>query len=215
MLASLKTTLVHSEQKYRETKVRDSGMLTKQHRDALKDLTSNPELVLTRPDKGAGWVLMDRSDYLDKLQTILNDTEKFLPDSVQKDRSQQDENKLIQLLKTLKSQNVISKVLFDKLSPVGAQPPRLYGLPKVHKQNVPLRPIIDMSNSAFHAVAQWLVELLEPMRKAVSKYSLKDTFDFVNRVKDLNVSNKVMLSFDVESLFTNVPLFETIDFICQ
>ena len=215
MVASLKTTLVHCEQKYRETKAQDSGMLTKQHRDALKELTSNPDLVLSRPDKGAGWVLMDKRDYLNKIYSILDDGTKFMLDSVQKDCSQQEENKLIQLLKTLKSQNVISKALFDKLSPVGAQPPRLYGLPKVHKQNVPLRPIIDMSTSAFHAVAQWLVELLEPMRKSVCKHSLKNTFDFVDWVKDLNVSNKVMLSFDVESFFTNVPLLETIEFICQ
>ena len=72
-----------------------------------------------------------------------------------------------------------------------------------------------MSTSATHAVAQWLTDLLEPVRKSLCTHSLKDTFDFVNRVKDLNLADKLMLSFDVESLFTNVPLVETIDFICD
>ena len=149
------------------------------------------------------------------MKTILSDSSKFLLDPVQKDCSQQEESRIIELLKALKAQDVISKATFDKLSPTGTQPPRLYGLPKVHKQNVPLRPIIDMSTSAAHAVAQWLADLLEPVRRTLCTHSVKDTFDFVNRVKDLNLSNKLMLSFDVESLFTNVPLVETIDFICD
>lgn len=46
------------------------------------------------------------------------------------------------------------------------------------------------------------------------QYILQDTFDFVNKVKDLSYSHdKFMVSFDVESLFTNVPTRETIDII--
>ena len=46
-----------------------------------------------------------------------------------------------------------------------------------------------------------------------SKYLLKDTFDFVNKVKLFNNTEVGMGSFDVESLFTNVPLEETIDIL--
>ena len=43
---------------------------------------------------------------------------------------------------------------------------------------------------------------------------LKDTFDFVNKVSNLNVnSDSYLVSFDVESLFTNVPTKETIEII--
>ena len=43
----------------------------------------------------------------------------------------------------------------------------------------------------------------------------RDTFEFVSKLKDLSVpSNGYMCSFDVVSLFTNVPLLDTID-ICS
>ena len=77
--------------------------------------------------------------------------------------------------------------------PCGSQPPRLYGLPKVHKPNVPLRPVIDMSTSAYHATAQWIAEILEPVRKSLAKYSVKDSFSFVEMIKHQDLSERTML----------------------
>ena len=43
---------------------------------------------------------------------------------------------------------------------------------------------------------------------------LKDTYDFVNKVKNINVNtDRYLVSLDVESLFTNVPTLETIEII--
>ena len=39
----------------------------------------------------------------------------------------------------------------------------------------------------------------------------KDTFSFVSQIKNANLSGKFLVSYDVTSLFTNVPLQETID----
>ena len=43
---------------------------------------------------------------------------------------------------------------------------------------------------------------------------LKDTFDFVNRVSKIDMSeDDYMVSFDIESLFTNIPVKETVNII--
>ena len=39
----------------------------------------------------------------------------------------------------------------------------------------------------------------------------KDTFSFVSQIKNANLSRKFLVSYDVTSLFTNIPLQETID----
>ena len=88
-------------------------------------------------------------------------------------------------------------------------------VPKVHKDGVPLRPILDMTNSPYHAIAKWLNSILDPIRKSLSIYSVKDTFEFIECIKNINVKGKSMLSLDVTSLFTNVPLNETILFLCN
>ena len=49
----------------------------------------------------------------------------------------------------------------------------------------------------------------------MATHSLKDSFEFVSHIKDINAAGKRMLSLDVSSLFTNVPLTETIDFLCN
>nr|CAH8842106.1 unnamed protein product [Trichobilharzia regenti] len=115
----------------------------------------------------------------------------------------------------MKASQLISGDIYDQIRPTGSIIPRLYGLPKVHKVGLPLRPILDMSGSPYHSIAQWLADILEPVRKQLCTYSLRDTFQFIECIQDTNVSNKIMLSFDIESLFTNVPLTETVCFICR
>ena len=89
----------------------------------------------------------------------------------------------------------------------------MYRLPKVHKENTPIRPIISAVKAYNYKLAKWLDELLKPLTES-SKYTIKDTFNFVNKIRDLGTYvDKHLVSFDVESLFTNIPTRETIDFI--
>ncbi|VDP96257.1 unnamed protein product [Echinostoma caproni] len=77
----------------------------------------------------------------------------------------------------------------------------------------PLRPILDMYNSPYHALAKWLVELLELSRVSLAKHSVKDTFTFVDKVRDINLVDRTMLYLDVSSLFTNVAISEMTDYL--
>ena len=118
-------------------------------------------------------------------------------------------------MRTLKQNGLIDTGTFNRIRPTGTVIPRLYGLPKVHKEGLPFRPILDMSNSPYHAVAKWLANILEPVRRHVAKYSLRDTFEFVDSIEGMNLVDQSMFSLDVTSLFTNVPLYETIDYLCD
>ena len=51
------------------------------------------------------------------------------------------ENRLNCKLKGLEKNGEITNALYNKLRPTGSQPPRIYGLPKIHKPDIPLRPI--------------------------------------------------------------------------
>ena len=64
-----------------------------------------------------------------------------------------------------------------------------------------------------HPTAKFLDNLLLPLTK--NDNVLKDTFDFVDRLKSITLQSACMVSFDVSSLFTNVSLQETIDIIIQ
>ena len=53
-------------------------LMTKECFQAIKSLRMNEEILITKPDKGAGVVILNKNDYNDKMKTILNDTTKFL-----------------------------------------------------------------------------------------------------------------------------------------
>ena len=72
-----------------------------------------------------------------------------------------------------------------------------------------------MIGSSQHEVAKWLAEILVPVLKLYSSHCVKDSFTFANFIQNCNLepANSFLCSFDISSLFTNVPLDETIE-IC-
>ena len=91
----------------------------------------------------------------------------------------------------------------------------MYGLPKTHKKDVPLRPILSMTGLAQHQLAKYLSSLLEPVLTLYSSNCIRDSFTFADIIKTSNLDpfSVFLCSFNISSLFTNVPLAETIQ-IC-
>ena len=104
----------------------------------------------------------------------------------------------------------------EKLSPDGPNPARLYGSPKVHKPLVDglpkFRPIISQIGSPTYKLAKYLLDYVQPHTS--NEYTIKDTFHFVS-ILDGKDHRLVMASLDVESLFTNIPLDETIEIVTK
>ncbi|CAG9569803.1 unnamed protein product [Danaus chrysippus] len=93
------------------------------------------------------------------------------------------------------------------------KPPKLYGLPKIHKQDVPLRPIVSQIDSSTYKLAKFLSKILSPLRGHTKSF-VKDSYQFVNDIKRLKLTdNDIMVSFDVQSLFTNLPVLDCIEIV--
>ena len=108
----------------------------------------------------------------------------------------------------LKDENKISEELLNKLSSRGGQPPRLYGLAKVHKQAVPVRPVLSMPGSPYDRVGTVVTEWLSTIPSSQIRCTNKQV---VGKIKDVVFEDdEVIMSFDVSSLNTNVPVDEAI-----
>ena len=182
---------------------------------AFRNLRKRKDIIIVKPDKGNGVVILPREEYTSKMETILSDTSKFQRIGNIKNclnHTLSLEQKVRKFLTDLFKQNVIDKETHDNLRPTGTAPGVLYGLPKVHKANHPLRPILSAINTVGYNISKFLVPILGCL--TVNDYTVRDTFSFVNEIQQLtNCSKLVMASFDVESLFTNIPLDETISII--
>ena len=117
-------------------------------------------------------------------------------------------------MKKLKNKNAISEETYNKLRPVGSKPGTLYGSAKVHKPLInglpPFRPILSAIGTPTYKLAKFLVPVLSDITQ--NEFTVKDSFTFVDEILTQN-SDLYMASLDVDALFTNIPLDETID-IC-
>ena len=98
------------------------------------------------------------------------------------------------------------------MKPTGSNPAVMYGLPKIHKASVPLRPIMAAYNTASYKLAKFLVPILSPF--TTNGFTVKNSFELSHFLTTYSFPQSYhMVSYDVQSLFTNIPLDETID-IC-
>ena len=181
----------------------------KEINNALRTLSNDETILITKPDKGRGVVIMNKSEYINKMEDLLADNTKFK--RVDNDPTLTSEDQLIRLLSRLKKENFITEAEYKVAKPSGSRLARLYGLPKLHKENYPLRPVMSAIKTVNYGLGKMLTNRLSHLRQ--SPYVIKDSFDFITKLKNSKNVNKLMISFDVVSLFTNVPLAFTIDYI--
>ena len=187
---------------------------------ALKKLSSNEGIVIHKSDKGNSVVIVNRDDYIKRLQDMVDDESKFEKLNVTPGKEYNFMVKEKSLVDTLLSQLLKKKCIDDnlrsKLSPDGPNPARLYGSPKIHKPLVDglpkYRPIISQIGSTTYDIAKYLLTFIEPYTK--NDYTVKDTFHFVSMLDTMD-HRLVMASLDVDSLFTNIPLNETIEIVTE
>ncbi|XP_057302827.1 uncharacterized protein LOC130636990 [Hydractinia symbiolongicarpus] len=192
--------------------------LSDEELEALFSLANNLDLVIQKSDKGNSVVLVDKDIYVNKISDILNDTAKFAKVKCDKEKELNfiinQEKKVTAVLKTLLDNGSLERRLHEKLKPTGSKLGILYGLCKIHKSIVngspPFRPILSAIDTPTYNLAKFLVPLLAPL--TVNEYTVFSSFSFAEEISKQD-SSLFMASLDVDSLFTNIPLQETID-IC-
>ena len=92
-------------------------------------------------------------------------------------------------------------------------PPRFYGLPKIHKPDTPLRPIVSSCGSVTYGVAKELAKILKPL-VGKSPHHVNSTQDFVEQAKHITLApGECLSSYDVSALFTSVPVDPALNII--
>ena len=112
-------------------------------------------------------------------------------------------------LNTLHKRNELTKEEYNAMRPKNGKRARAHVLPKIHKENsnIPkFRPIVDTTGTPHYSAGKFLTNLLNPL--SMNEFTLKDSFDAVNKVKSIPLhlfeDGCNYISFDVESLFTNL-----------
>ena len=177
--------------------------ITREERRALEELRKDKSKIILTVDKGVSLVVMDKEEYISKAQALLDQPEYK---SIPADPTTRYKNKLISILKSIKAEGGINEVTYRRLYPTGASSPKFYGLPKVHKQGMPLRPIVSSIGAVTYQTAKELSKILKPL-VGKSPHHVHNNEDFLQHPKGIQLGpDEVIISYDVKALFTSVPI---------
>ena len=182
-------------------------------RRSLQELSKNRSIIVLPADKGNATVVLDSDVYGKKMKEIVDNTNTY--HKLQRDPTSRIEKKVSDSIKKVYQLEKLSDRLKDHLTPKFSNPPQIYGLPKIHKENIPLRPIVAAIGSPTYHLAKELARILSPL-SGNTKSFVKNSTEFSQDIREMDLSeDDILLSFDVVSLFTKVPIDEALEVISQ
>lgn len=181
----------------------DQKLLNKNINFTKKFIKQNPQIIITKPDKSNKTVILNKTDYENKMQTLLNDTNTYKKLTSNPTTKYQKLNN--NLIKSWENSNLISPETAKNLKINNAHPPRIYGLPKLHKPDIPLRPIVSSIQSPLYKLSKYLSNTITNIIGKNDHY-IKNSFEFKNFINDIYIpEDHILISLDVVSMYTNIP----------
>ena len=161
---------------------------------------------------------MDKCDYIQKLEDMIEE-------GISKATYERTDDTTLQDLKSFQDflyRNFYNYVNYQKMYRHSNQPAKLYGTAKTHtfkdikeitKERIELQPIIDQTSTYTYGAAQVIYQYPKSLYK--NEFTMEDTQSFSKKITDFPpLENEEQdVSYDVESLFNNMPLKETVDYI--
>ncbi|XP_047141171.1 uncharacterized protein LOC124816160 [Hydra vulgaris] len=89
---------------------------------------------------------------------------------------------------------------------IEARTPLFYSLPKIHKENTPLRPIVSGCGSPTDNLSEYVVKYLLPIAESLPSY-FKDSTELLKTLCETPLPRReyILVTADVVSLYTNIP----------
>ena len=177
--------------------------ISKEEAKATQEFKRDQDKIILTANKWVSMVVMDKEDYIKKSEDLLKQTTYR---ELAADPTNKYKKKLINLLKTIKSEGGINNNTYKRLYPTGTVSPKYYGLPKIHKAGVPLRPIISRRGSGTYETAKQLAKFIKPL-VGRSPHHVQNNKDFLESIRNIKLQpDECMISYDVSALFTSIPI---------
>ena len=184
-------------------------ILTREQHATIKEFRSNDNIIIRKADKSNTYVVFNSDTYNSKVNSILSDATKF--EKLEKDPSHKIKksiNNLVTCVNAKQDGVKLSKIVGN------CAPGYIYCNPKIHKNknDPPMRPIISQIGTVTYNTAKELNALIT--KYLPKKYMVESTYEFIEISKSIKMP-KLLASLDVDNLFTNVPVTETIEIILE
>lgn len=168
-------------------------------------LKNNRDLLVLQSDKGNVTCVMSRDDYRNKSLEILLDNKSY--ELLKRDPTSTFQQKANTTVSYLKKKKALHPNVAKTLMIYNAVAPKFYGLPKIHKPELCLRPIIASMDAPNNNIAKYIAKVLTLGYNEDNSYHIKDSFQFAEFINNFQLpKDYTLISLDVVSLFSNITL---------
>ena len=195
----------------RRSKLPNHSNISRNERKAINHLKKDKTWLIMKADKGNCFVVMDRSDYDEKMKKLLDDKDTY--ENVSKSPFKTIERKLNHQLQKFIREQKIDECTYKKLHSTDAIPPAIRGSVKHHKPNNPLGRIIACRDTALYNTSIYLSDILSPLQNN-NGFSVSNSTQFTQKLHGPKIDkDEIIVSFYVTSLFTAIPVDRACEFI--
>lgn len=167
-------------------------------------LSKNKDIVIVGADKSNVSIAMGKEEYYDKMDTHYTDTSTFRRWCSDPTKNMQKKNNNI--VRQLYSNKHIDIRTKRQLLTFTAQAPRSHGTLKLHKPNHPMRVITNGINGPSYNMAK-LINGICKTAVPSTRFNVRNSFDLIEELKKVTMDDSyLMVSFDVISMFSKIPL---------
>lgn len=183
----------------------ESGRRHSKHEWRAIESLKKKDLVFSHPDKGKGVVVMDKSDYESTMKNHIESGDYSIHETRRKFPVDEFQGYVKAGLKILLESEIISD--FEKKSLTVSNPrvPRMYGLPKIHKEGNQIRPVVTTIDAPTSKIAKYLSRAFRKFSRP-GMYGIKNSLEFIRDLEELSIEDdEEIVSFDVKALYPSVP----------
>ena len=174
--------------------------------------SNSKKLFFTHADKGNLTVCLNKIDYTKKMDTLFSDPNTYTILSPAKNHLKKLQTSVHKILKRFNENEYLGRKYHNnELTQTDTCLAKGYGLPKIHKENIPLPPIISSINSPCHSLAKIVYSELKNAIP-IPKSHINNSFELKKKLANITVPDGyIFASLDVCSLFTNISLEDVLD----
>lgn len=212
----------------RENDLTIRSNISANQRARLHSLVNDKAIVIKPADKNLGCVLLDRTTYDNEMLRQLNDQSTysriFLSNNTQRQNILNGVFEQINQFKHSfsKTDDLWKLSVMPPITPENCAIPQIYGLPKIHKlqkgddaTKIKCRPIIPGFNWLTVNLSRWLGSILQKIVNSIPSIS-ESTDNSIRSIEKTKLpSNIHFITADIESLYTNIPINEAINLVCD
>ena len=162
---------VMKETEHKSKDDKSSQNLTNDEIKALKELETRDDIAITKADKGGAVVIMDVDGYIKEAIRQLENEESYkkLPNDLTKVHA----DRVNKTIERFKNEGLIKGKVANGLKSHEPKTLKFSLLPKIHKEGIPGRPVIDSVNCHSTQISKYVDYHLQPWRSLLQAYSTR------------------------------------------